>query len=178
MIRRPPRSTLFPYTTLFRSSMAGAGALAATGGFPAPALSQGAAARTLRFVPQANLANFDPLWGTQNVVGNASAMVWHTLYGVNDKLEPQPTMRESEEVSADDLTWNLRLREGLRFHHNAPMLAKDVVASVARWTARDPMGLMLRAVQNELVAVDDRTFRWSLKRPVPKRRWALGKTNT
>src|SRR2546430_17652175 len=26
MIRRPPRSTLFPYTTLFRSATAGAGA--------------------------------------------------------------------------------------------------------------------------------------------------------
>ena len=29
MIRRPPRSTLFPYTTLFRSSMAGLKAFAA-----------------------------------------------------------------------------------------------------------------------------------------------------
>src|SRR3712207_7593647 len=29
MIRRPPRSTLFPYTTLFRSRLAGAGALPA-----------------------------------------------------------------------------------------------------------------------------------------------------
>src|SRR2546429_3764960 len=28
MIRRPPRSTLFPYTTLFRSAQAGAGAQA------------------------------------------------------------------------------------------------------------------------------------------------------
>src|SRR2546427_7963187 len=28
MIRRPPRSTLFPYTTLFRSLLVGAGALA------------------------------------------------------------------------------------------------------------------------------------------------------
>src|SRR2546422_11665596 len=34
MIRRPPRSTLFPYTTLFRSRLAG---LAAAAGF-APAL--------------------------------------------------------------------------------------------------------------------------------------------
>ena len=41
--------------------------------FPAPAISQGAAAKTLRFVPQANLANFDPIWGTQYVVRNASA---------------------------------------------------------------------------------------------------------
>src|SRR3712207_7701711 len=31
MIRRPPRSTLFPYTTLFRSA---AGAVAAVGGVP------------------------------------------------------------------------------------------------------------------------------------------------
>src|SRR5438477_1745411 len=30
MIRRPPRSTLFPYTTLFRSSLRGAGLLADT----------------------------------------------------------------------------------------------------------------------------------------------------
>src|SRR5882724_3914693 len=48
--------------------LAGAGSLAATGGLSMPALSQGAAARTLRFVPQANLANFDPVWGTQYVV--------------------------------------------------------------------------------------------------------------
>src|SRR3712207_8224418 len=32
MIRRPPRSTLFPYTTLFRSSPDGAGLATGTGG--------------------------------------------------------------------------------------------------------------------------------------------------
>ena len=70
----------------FLKSVAGAGSLAAVGSFPAPAISQGAAAKALRFVPQANLANFDPIWGTQYVVRNASAMVWDTLYGVDDKL--------------------------------------------------------------------------------------------
>src|SRR4051812_49732095 len=39
MIRRPPRSTLFPYTTLFRSSLAISGA---DGGRFAPTHSQGA----------------------------------------------------------------------------------------------------------------------------------------
>jgi peptide/nickel transport system substrate-binding protein len=52
-------------------SLVGAGAFVATRGFPTPALSQGAAKRTLKFVPQANLANFDPIWGTQYVVRNA-----------------------------------------------------------------------------------------------------------
>ena len=59
----------------FLKAFASAGSLAAAGGFPAPAISQGAAAKALRFVPQANLANFDPIWGTQYVVRNASAMV-------------------------------------------------------------------------------------------------------
>ena len=157
---------------------AGAGTLGALGGLPAPALSQGAAARTLRFVPQANLANFDPIWGTQYVVRNASVLVWDTLYGIDEKLQVQRQMVEAEEVSADGLTWNFRLRPGLRFHDGEPVLAKDVVASITRWMPRDAMGQMLRAIQQELVAVDDRGFRWALKKPYPKLLLALGKTST
>src|SRR5690349_1246568 len=135
---------------------AAAGTVAATARFSAPALAQGAAARTLRFVPQANLANFDPIWGTQYVVRNASAMVWDTLYGMDEKLEPQRQMAEGEEVSADGLTWTFRLRPGLKFHDGEPVLARDVVASLERWTGRDQMGLLIRAVQRELTATDDR----------------------
>src|SRR5262249_54767561 len=134
-------------------AVAGAGALAATGKLSAPALAQGAAARTLRFAPQADLANFDPIWGTQYVVRNASAMVWDTLYGMDEKLEPQRQMVEAEEVSSDGLTWTFRLRPGLKFHDGEPVLARDVVASLARWTARDQMGLLIRAIQQELTAV-------------------------
>lgn len=154
--------------------------MAATGAtlLSAPALSQGAAARTLKFVPQANLANFDPIWGTQYVVRNAAAAVWDTLYGIDDQLVPQPQMVEGETMSADGLVWDFRLRPGLLFHDGAPVLAKDVVASITRWMPRDPMGQMISAIQDELVAVDDRHFRWKLKRPYPKLKYALGKTAT
>src|SRR5262249_46274508 len=91
-------------------AVAGAGALAATGKLSVPALAQGAAARTVRFGPQADLANFDPIWGTKYMVRNASAMVWDTLYGMDEKLEPQRQMVEAEEVSSDGLTWTFRLR--------------------------------------------------------------------
>ena len=157
--------------------LAGAGGLAATGGLSMPALSQGAAARTLRFVPQADLANFDPVWGTQYVVRNAAALVWDQLYGVDDKLVPQRQMVESEEVSSDGLTWTFKLRSGLKFHDGEPVLAKDCVASLVRWSNRDPMGIMLKGIQNELTAVDDRTFKWVLKQPYPKMMLALGKNN-
>lgn len=161
----------------FLKSAAGVGTLAATGGIAMPALSQGAAAKTLRFVPQANLANFDPIWGTQYVVRNAAALVWDTLYGIDEKFQPQRQMVESEEVSSDGLTWTFKLRPGLKFHDGTPVLAKDVVQSLIRWSARDPMGLMIRGIQNELVAVDDRTWKWSLKQPYPKMLLALAKNN-
>lgn len=162
----------------FLKSATGAGVMAASGGLAMPALSQGAAAKTLRFVPQANLANFDPIWGTQYVVRNAAALVWDTLYGIDSKFQPQRQMVEGEEVSSDGLTWTFKLRSGLKFHDGAPVTSKDVVASLIRWSARDPMGLMIRAIQNELVAVDDRTFKWSLKQPFPKMLLALGKNNS
>jgi peptide/nickel transport system substrate-binding protein len=87
-------------------------------------------------------------------------------------------MVEAEEVSADGLTWTFRLRPGLRFHDGEPVLAKDVVASINRWAARSVMGQMIKARENELVARDDRTFRWSLKQPYPKLLLALGRLGT
>jgi peptide/nickel transport system substrate-binding protein len=108
-----------------------AGGAAATAGLTSPAISQRAAARTLRFVPQADLANFDPIWNTQYVVRNGAALIWDMLYGVDDKLQPRRQMVEAEEVSADGLTWTFRLRPGLKFHDGEPVLAKDVVASLA-----------------------------------------------
>src|SRR5258708_7759441 len=154
-----------------------AGAVAA-GGPPAPAICQRAAARTLRFVPQADLANFDPIWNTQYVVRNGAALIWDMLYGVDENLQPRRQMVEAEDVTEDGLTWTFRLRPALTFHDGEPALARDVVASIPRWEARDNMGLMLRGIENELVAVDDRTFHWKLKKPFRKMLVALGKIGT
>src|ERR1700749_2352019 len=137
----------------FLKSVAGAGALSAAGTISTPAISQRAAARTLRFVPQADLANFDPIWGTQYVVRNGSALVWDTLYGFDENLKPQRPMVGAAELSADGLPWTFRLRSGLKFHDGEPVLAKDAVASLNRWCARDSMGLMIRGIANELTAV-------------------------
>jgi peptide/nickel transport system substrate-binding protein len=172
-----PEEKIMDRRTLLKA-VAGAGTLAMSQKLAAPALAQGAAARMLRFVPQSDLANFDPIWGTQYVVRNASAMVWDTLYGVDENLQPQRQMVESEEVSADGLTWTFKLRPGLKFHDGEKVLAKDVVASLNRWAARDQMGLLLKAIQQDLTAVDDPTVRWVLKKPFPKMLLALGKVST
>jgi peptide/nickel transport system substrate-binding protein len=143
-----------------------------------PAISQRPAARTPRFIPQADLANFDPIWTTQYVVRNAAALVYDTLYGVDENLKPQRQMAETEEVSSDGLTWTFRLRPSLKFHDGENVLAKDVVASLKRWTVRDPMGQMIKAIEEEITATDDRTVKWVLKKPYPKKLFALGKNST
>jgi peptide/nickel transport system substrate-binding protein len=39
------------------------------------------------------------------------------------------------------------------------------------------MGQRIKAIENELTVVDDRTFRWALKKPYPKMLVALGTIN-
>jgi peptide/nickel transport system substrate-binding protein len=156
-----------------------AGSIAAAGGLAMPRLARATDSKTLHFVPQANLANLDPIWTTQYVVRNGSLLIWDTLYGVNDKLEPQPQMVEGHEVTPDFKTWTFKLREGLKFHDGTPVLARDVVASINRWMVRDaPMGVPIKKRTEALEALDDRTFRFRLNLPYPKMLFALGKSSS
>jgi peptide/nickel transport system substrate-binding protein len=154
-------------------------ATAAAGLLTLPNIGRAADSKVLRFVPQANLANLDPVWTTQYVVRNGSLLIWDMLYGVNDKLEPQPQMVEGHDLSADAKTWTFKLRGGLKFHDNEPVRALDVVASVNRWMVRDSsMGVAIKRNLDALEAVDDRTFRFRFKTPYPKLLFALGKSSS
>jgi peptide/nickel transport system substrate-binding protein len=159
----------------FLKSAVGAGSLVTAGGLATSAISQRAVGRTLRLVPHADLANFDPVWSGTDIVRNAGLLVWDMLYCIDNTLTPRRQMVEAEELLPDGLTWAFRLRPGLKFHDGEPVLAKDAVASINRWAVREPMGQMIKAIENELVAIDDRTFRWALRKPYPKMLLALGK---
>src|SRR5262249_31296353 len=124
-------------------AVAGASTLPATGKLSAPALARAGAPTTLRFVPKADLAISDPIWCTQYVVRNASAMVWDTLYGMDEKLEPQRQMVEAEEVSSDGLTWTFRLRPGLKFHDGEPVLPRDSAPTLEPCTAPAHIALLI-----------------------------------
>jgi peptide/nickel transport system substrate-binding protein len=59
------------------------------------------------------------------------------------------------------------LRDGLKFHDGAPVLARDCIATIRRWAKRYPMGQALMARTDELSVVSDRSIRFRLKRPFP-----------
>ncbi|WP_376099584.1 ABC transporter substrate-binding protein [Roseomonas sp. CCTCC AB2023176] len=123
-----------------------------------PALSQGAAARTLRFVPQTDLTILDPVFTTAYVTRYRGLAIYDQLFGLDSDLRPQPQMVETYENTDDGLTWRFRLREGLLFHDGEPVRGRDCVASIRRWASRDSLGQVMLARVAEMTAPDDRTF--------------------
>ena len=154
-----------------RSFLTGAAAVLAR-----PAVAQPAASRTLVFVPQANLTSLDPIWTTATVTRNYAFMVFDTLYGTDDALVPRPQMAQGETNDDDGKRWTIRLRDGLRFHDNTPVLASDVIASLARWMRRDSVGTSVADLLDTMEASDDRTVVIRLKSPFPPLLSVLGKT--
>ena len=79
----------------------------------APGIVRAQAARTLRFVPQADAAILDPMITTGLVNRNHGFLIWDTLYGVDDAFQVQPQMVAGHVVENDGKTWIMTLREGL-----------------------------------------------------------------
>ena len=150
-------------------------AAAATGMLAAPAIGRAAGSRVLRFVPQSDVTILDPIWTTAYVTRNHGFMIFDTLYGIDNTYAAQPQMVAGHTVSADGKLWNLTLRDGLKWHDGEKVLARDCVASIRRWGARDPFGQTLMAYTDELSAPDDKTIRFRLKKPFPLLPDALGK---
>src|SRR5438477_9940033 len=115
------------------------------------AVSAETAAKTLRFIPQADLRSIDPIWTTAYVTRNFGYLVFDTLFALDKDFKPQPQMVDTWKVGDDKLTYSFTLRDGLKWHDGQPVRAADCVASIRRWGARDTLG------QKLLEAVDTMT---------------------
>src|SRR5215469_13954355 len=142
-------------------------AAAATVALPLARPAIGGTAKTLVFVPQANLTSLDPVWTTATVTRNFSLMVYETLYGRDQAFNPQPQMVEGHTIDDDGRRWTMKLRDGLVFHDGTPVLARDCVASLHRWLRRDAVSETINARVDAIEAPDDKTLVWRLKKPFP-----------
>ena len=133
----------------------------------APHIAKADRDRTLRFVPFLPLALLDPIWSTARATHLLAYAVFDTLYGIDDAYASHPQMAEWHEVDAAGTSWTIWLRHGLRFHDGAPVLARDVEASLRRWGVRDGYGQALFSAVAELSCPDDSSLRFRLHRPFP-----------
>ena len=138
-----------------------------------PRLARADRSKTLVFVPTSDLTVLDPIVTFNRPTRNYAYLVFDTLYGLDTDWQAQPQMVAGHEVDDDGLTWVLKLRDGLRFHDNEPVLARDVVASIRRFAPRIPFVSVLMDVIEDLSAPDDKTVRFRLKRPFPHLPMAL-----
>ncbi|MBN8899213.1 MAG: ABC transporter substrate-binding protein, partial [Rhodospirillales bacterium] len=148
-------------------------AAAGSGMLARPAIAQ--PAKKLVFVPQANLTVLDPIWTTAVITRHHGYLVYDQICALDSGFRVRPQMAEGWAIDDGGRTWTFTLRPGLRFHDGEPVRAADCIASIRRWGTRDQFGQQAMAATDEMVAVDDRRFRFRLKRPFPLLAAALGK---
>ena len=128
-------------------------------------LAPASAESVLRVIPHADLKNLDPIWTTAYISRNHGYLIYDTLFAMDENFKPQPQMVSTWETSDDGKEWTFTLRDGLTFHDGAPVTSADVIASLKRWGAKDGMGQQLMGVMADMVAVDDKTFKFMLSEP-------------
>jgi peptide/nickel transport system substrate-binding protein len=133
---------------------------------------------TLRLVAHSDLKVLDPIWTTAFITRNHGYMIYDVLFAKDAHGDVQPQMVDKYETSPDKLTWTFTLRPGLEWHDGKPVTAEDCVASIKRWAARDTLGQQMMAAVGEIKALDDTSFRISLKEPFGLLLEALGKPSS
>ena len=156
-----------------RNLLAGAAAAAAV---PSSfAIAQNNRARTLRFVPQANLTLLDPIFTSALVTTNHGWAIYDTLFGVDNRQQLRPQMAEGYTLSDDGRTYLIRLRDGLKFHNGEPVRAQDCAPSLKRWAARETIGQTVAKFVEDWGVQDDRTIRIRMTQKLPILIDAIGK---
>jgi peptide/nickel transport system substrate-binding protein len=141
------------------------GALAAGAGGRAAA--QAARGKVLRFVPEFDLRVLDPIANTGLSTLQHGYMIYDTLFAMDSRFVARPQMVDRHEISADGRVYDFALRDGLSFHDGTPVRARDCVASIRRWAARDVMGRGINDRIAALDALDDKRVRLTLREPYP-----------
>jgi peptide/nickel transport system substrate-binding protein len=136
-----------------------------------------AAERPLTVVLESEVVILDPHMTTAAISRTFGYHVFDTLFAMDLAGSIHPQMVDHFTTSPDGLDWRFTLRDGLAWHDGAAVTAADCVASLQRWAPKDPLGRLLSAATESMVAVDAKTFGIKLKQKLPLMLTILGKPN-
>jgi peptide/nickel transport system substrate-binding protein len=132
----------------------------------------------LRFIAEANLKVFDPIWNTAYITRNHGYLVYDTLFGIDENLQVKPQMVDRVTASPDGMKYVFTLRDGLKWHDGQPVVSEDCVESLKRWGKRDRFGQLLMASTARILPVDTQTFTLELAERFGPVLDALGKPSS
>jgi peptide/nickel transport system substrate-binding protein len=141
--------------------------VAVSAALAAPNIGSAQGSKVVTFCPHADLASLDPVWTTADITRNYSLAVFDTLFGYDAQFNVRPQMVDGMNTASDGLTWELTLRDGLKFHDGEKVLAKDCVATINRFSKRNPFGQALMKRVAELSAPSENTVKFRLNKPFP-----------
>ena len=64
---------------------------------------------------------------------------------IDAQFNVHPQMVAGHTTDNDGKQWDLTLRDGLKFHDGTPVRSRDCVATIKRFSQRDPFGQALMA---------------------------------
>ena len=100
---------------------------------------------------------------TNMVAGN----IYESLLRYNEKLEPQPSLAKSWEISADAKVYTFKLQEGVTWHDGKPFTADDVVFTLDKFLreVHPRWRPIVNAQVEKIEKIDDLTVKITLKQP-------------
>jgi peptide/nickel transport system substrate-binding protein len=125
-----------------------------------------------------DVPTFDPIWTTANMAAYDGNMIYDTLFGIDENVQPQPQMVGRHGLSDDKLTLAMELRDGLKWTDGTDVTARDCVASLRRWAARDGAGPHMMERVQDISPQDASTIVIRLKQPYGLVTDAMAKTST
>ena len=100
---------------------------------------------------------------------HGSTNVWESLTYLDNKLNPQPQLAESWEVSPDGKVWTFRLRKNVKFHDGSPFNAEIAVLNMKRLLKHPKVDA--RQIYGDLKdvrVIDDYTIQFEHNTPAPE----------
>lgn len=100
---------------------------------------------------------------TNMVAGN----IYESLLRYDEKLNPQPSLAKSWEISPDAKVYTFKLQEGVKWHDGKPFTADDVVFSLDKFhrEVHPRWRPVVNAQVEKIEKVDDLTVKITLKQP-------------
>ena len=135
-----------------------------------------AEAESIRLALASEHQSMDPHYSRTSPNQNTAAQIFETLVRIDENMQRQPALAVSWQ-NIDALTWDINLRDGVRFHDGSTFDAQDVITSIARIPkvkgSPAPFISSVSAIST-IEALDDLTIRVVTHKPTPSLMSDLG----